>query len=280
MPKPEFPLWKVGDVAQKVINDEPQGYVPTGIKGMDTLITGCFQGELVLIAGPPSSGKTSVAMQVLESAALSGVASGIVSMEMPEKSLVQRILAARSGVPMDVIRTRKWTAKDQPELVKMAAADLGAMDLTIVAQGSLSADRISDAIGVLVENGAGIVAVDYLQLASGAGESRNADVGAVARVVKTAAVRHNVPVLGLSQINRAATQRERREPRMSDLRDSGELEQVADTVIMLYYPNDPEDRGADVREAEAHIVKQRNGPLGKVTGWFDGKRTRFTEERP
>jgi replicative DNA helicase len=263
----------IGDVGLELIQGEPQQYVPTGIAAIDDIIVGIVAGEVTLVAAKPSQGKTALAMQILEYAAGKlGLPSAIISMEMGAKALSQRMISARSGVPTKVLRTRMWSPKQEEAAIK-AAKELNGLPLYVDDRSGLTGQQVYDAVGYFKDAGIGIVGIDYLQLMSGVGENRQGQVGEAMRLIKSAAKDFEMPVVALSQVNRASEQRENTKPRMSDLRDSGELEQVGDTILMAHYPED--DLMEDVRLCDWHVVKQRNGPTGVASTRFNKPRGRF-----
>lgn len=266
----------IGDVGMELVTGEPQGYVPTGIASLDNLIVGIVNAEVTMIAAKPSQGKTALAVQILENAALAGLPSAMISMEMSAAALSQRMIAARTGIPTRVLRTRTWTKKQEAEALAAARA-LNGLPLYVDDRSYLNGQQVYDTIGYLAEKGIGLIAIDYLQLMSGDNESRQVQVGDAAKRVKAAAKDFNLPIILLSQMNRASEAREDKRPRMSDLRDSGEIEQVGDTILMFHYPED--DLMEDIRVVDIHVVKQRNGPTGIASMKFNKPRTRFEEVR-
>lgn len=264
----------IGDVGLELVTGEPQGYVPTGITSLDNLIVGIVNAEVTMIAAKPSQGKTALAVQILENAAMGGLPSAMISMEMSAAALSQRMIAARTGIPTRVLRTRTWSKAQQASALKAAKA-LNGLPLYVDDRSYLTGQQIYDTIGYLKEQGIGLIAIDYLQLMSGDNESRQVQVGDAAKRVKAAAKDFSLPIILLSQMNRASEAREDKRPRMSDLRDSGEIEQVGDTIIMFHYPED--DLMEDIRVVDLHVVKQRNGPTGIASMRFNKPRTRFEE---
>lgn len=264
----------IGDIGMELVTGEPQGYVPTGIRPLDDIIVGIVNAEVTMIAAKPSQGKTALAMQILENAASAGVLSAVISMEMSDKALSQRMIASRTGIPTRVLRTRTWTAAQKRDAIAAAKA-LNSLPLYVDDRSYLTGQHIYETIRVFKEMGIGLVAIDYLQLMTGENESRQVQVGDAAKQVKAGAKDFNMPVILLSQLNRASDAREDKKPRMSDLRDSGEIEQVADTIIMFHYPED--DLMEDIRTVDFHVVKQRNGPTGVASMLFNKPLTRFQE---
>jgi replicative DNA helicase len=264
----------IGDVASDLLHGKPQQYVPTGLKALDDIIVGAVHGELMLVAAKPGQGKTSLLMTILENAAKRNVLGGVFSMEMGRRALTMRRIAGVSGVPIRAIRTGETSPKQKASIQK-AAATLKNLPLYIDDRGGLSGPQIKETMGLWKEMGIVVVGLDYIQLMSGENESRQVQVGEAVRAVKEGAVLYDLPVIALSQLNRASDARENKLPRMSDLRDSGELEQVADTIMMFHYPEDDEDQPE--RVCDIHVVKQRNGPTGIASVMFKREQTRFED---
>lgn len=264
----------IGDVASDLLHGKPQKYVPTGLDALDDIIVGAVHGELMLVAAKPGQGKTSLLMTILENAAKRNILGGVFSMEMGRRALTMRRIAGVSGVPIRTIRTGETSPKQKANIQK-AAATLKNLPLYIDDRGGLSGPQIKDTMGLWKEMGIVAVGLDYIQLMSGENESRQVQVGEAVRAVKEGAVLYDLPVIALSQLNRASDARENKLPRMSDLRDSGELEQVADTILMFHYPEDDEDQAE--RVCDIHVVKQRNGPTGIASVRFMREQTRFED---
>lgn len=266
------PLDNVGDVGLDLLNSEPQAYVPTGLKPLDDIIIGIVAGEATLIAGPPGHGKTALAMQILTDAARRGTKAAILSMEMGRRALAQRLISGISGVPTEMLRKRTWGNRQQ-QAAQAAAKELRSLPLFVHASGGVTPQSANAFIKEWKGQGVEIVAVDYLQQMYSENESRQVQVGEAARYLKAAAADVDMPLIVLSSLNRASSARESSVPRLSDLRDSGELEFVFDTIIMFSYPED--DRDSDMRVADLHVMKQRSGPTGVASVVFNRPKTRF-----
>jgi replicative DNA helicase len=264
----------IGDVAKELVGGKPQEYVPTGIKAIDDIIVGIVHAEVTLIAGKPGQGKTALAMTILQNAAEQGLLVGVFSLEMSRRALAMRFIAGLSGVPIHALRKMDMTPK-QKAAVTAAVKRLKGLPLYVDDRSNLSGNAIFETMGQWKEMGIGLVAVDYVQLMSGENEQRQVQVGEAIRAVKAAAKTFDLPVMVLSQVNRASDIREDKKPRMGDLRDSGELEQVSDTILMFHYPEDDKDQS--VRVCDIHVVKQKNGPTGIATVKFDQQATRFKD---
>ena len=249
---------------------------------LDEMTTGLQRSDLVILAGRPSMGKTSLAMNIAENAAIvDGKVVGIFSLEMSNEALVQRLLCSRATVDAQRFRTGTFFSSDMPK-IQRAAEELGASALfiddtpgTSISEMRAKARRLKQSQGRL-----DLLVVDYLQLMSGGSkrfENRTQEVSSISRGLKAIAKELQVPVLALSQLSRAPESRGGdHRPQLSDLRESGSIEQDADVVMFifreeLYKQEDPDLKG----RAEIIIAKQRNGPIGKFNLAFMHNSTRF-----
>ncbi len=249
---------------------------------LDEMTTGLQKSDLVIVAARPSVGKTSLAMNIAENAAiLDGKVVGIFSLEMSCEALVQRLLCSRAKVDAQRFRTGTFFSSDMPK-IQRAAEELAASPLFIDDTPALSLSEIRAKARRLKhsEGRLDLLVVDYLQLMSGGSkrfENRTQEVSAISRGLKGIAKELEVPVLALSQLSRAPESRGGdHRPQLSDLRESGSIEQDADVVMFIfreeiYKPDDPDLRG----KAEILIAKQRNGPTGKFELAFLHNSTRF-----
>lgn len=252
--------------------------LPTGFDDLDDKSSGLQAGDLVIVAGRPSMGKTTFAMNVCENAAIkSGKPVLVFSMEMPAESLVMRMLSSLGRIDQTKIRSGKLEEEDWPRL-NSAISLLSEQKLFIDDTPALSPMEVrARARRVYRECGdLGLILVDYLQLMQVPGaESRVAEISEISRMLKALAKELNVPLIALSQLNRSLEQRPNKRPVMSDLRESGAIEQDADLIAFIYrdevYNEDSPDKGV----AEIIIGKQRNGPTGTVRLAFLGKFTKF-----
>ncbi len=263
---------------------------PTGFTELDELTQGLQRGEMIVLAARPSMGKTALALNMTEQMALQGYAVGIFSMEMGKLPLVQRLLSARSGVDSQKIRRGMLSADDHHRL-HMACDDLLGATILIDDTPGLSLLQLrAKARRMVAKHDAKVIVIDYMQLMASSRrvESRQVEISEISRGIKAMARELNVPVVCLSQLNRASEQREGHRPRMSDLRESGSIEQDADVVMMLhreeyYHQGDPdwalnnEDKAG---MAELIIAKQRNGPTGVVRLTWSSDITRFHNYSP
>ena len=253
--------------------------IPTGFDDFDDMTSGLQKADLVIIAGRPSMGKTSFVMNLVENAAIKHKQPvAVFSMEMPGDQLVMRMMASLGRIDSNKIRTGKLDDADWPRLTS-AVGILNEAPIFIDDTPGLNPMEIrSRARRIHREHGLGMIVIDYLQLmqsAKGNGENRATEISEISRSLKGLAKELGVPVLALSQLNRSLEQRPNKRPIMSDLRESGAIEQDADLIVFIYrdevYNEDSESKGT----AEIIIGKQRNGPIGMARLTFLGKYTRF-----
>ena len=236
-------------------------------------------GDLVIVAGRPSMGKTAFAMNVAEHAALTSDKPTLVfSLEMPADSLALRMLSSLGRIDQHLVRTGKLRDEDWPRITS-AVSMLSEAKLFIDDTPALTPSELRARARRIARehNGLGLIVVDYLQLmtTSQAGENRTTEISTISRSLKALAKELNVPVIALSQLNRSLETRTDKRPVMSDLRESGAIEQDADLIGFIYrdevYNEDSPRKGI----AEVIIAKHRNGPIGKIHLTFLGKYTRF-----
>lgn len=254
----------------------------TGLSDFDEMTSGLQPSDLVIVAGRPSMGKTTLVMNMAESVAIKENKPVLVfSMEMPSESLAMRMMSSLGRIDQNRIRTGKLKDEDWPR-VTSAVHMLSETPLFIDDQAGLSPAEVrARARRLAKEHGQlGLIVIDYLQLMKVPGfkvENRTAEISEISRSLKALAKELNVPVIALSQLNRSLEQRQDKRPVMSDLRESGAIEQDADLIVFIYrdevYNEDSPDKGT----AEIIIAKQRNGPIGKVRVAFLGKYTRFED---
>ena len=253
--------------------------IPTGFVDLDNMTSGLQRGDLVIVAGRPSMGKTSFAMNIAEYVAVEKqLPVAIFSMEMPGEQLAMRMLSSLGRINSNKIRTGNLGDEDWPRLNSAVgfldkapmfvddSAGLNPMDMRSRAR------RIKAQVDQL-----GLIVIDYLQLmhSSENNENRATEISGITRSLKILAKDLNVPVIALSQLNRSLEQRPNKRPVMSDLRESGAIEQDADVIFFIYrdevYNEDTDQKGV----AEVIIGKQRNGPIGTTKLTFRGEFTRF-----
>ncbi|XKH61817.1 replicative DNA helicase [Halomonas sediminis] len=257
----------------------------TGFRDLDEMTTGWQPSDLVIIAGRPSMGKTSFAMNLVEHAVISSDKAVMVfSMEMPAESLMLRMLSSLGRIDQTRVRTGQLEDEDWPRLTS-AVNLLKDKQLFIDDTAALSPNEMRSRIRRVVrEHGnMALIMIDYLQLMQipGFSENRTGEISEISRSLKGMAKEFGCPVVALSQLNRSLEQRPNKRPVMSDLRESGAIEQDADVIAFVYrdevYNQDnPDNQGL----AELIIGKQRNGPIGTVHMAFIGKYTRFEDLAP
>ncbi len=259
--------------------------VATGYQYLDEVTSGLQKGEMVIIAARPSMGKTALALNIAENIVMRGTPVALFSLEMSRQQLVQRLLSSRSSVTGHSIRRNMLSDRDMEAIIQ-ATNDLMGKPLFIDDTPGLTITQLrAKARRLKQSENIGVILVDYLQLMTSGkrAESRQQEVSEISRGVKALARELEVPVICLSQLNRAAEQREGHRPRMSDLRESGSIEQDADVVAMLhresyYHQGDEswmEENESKQSLAELIIAKQRNGPTGVVKLNWDNNCTRF-----
>jgi replicative DNA helicase len=254
--------------------------VPTGFTDLDNMTSGMQGGDLIILAARPSMGKTSLALNVGEHVAIEhGLPVAVFSMEMGATQLALRMLCSVGRLNQQRVRTGRLTDEDWPRLThaiqKMQDAQLFIDETPALNPLELRARsrRLARQCGKL-----GLIIVDYLQLMSGSGsssENRATEISEISRSLKGLAKELGCPVIALSQLNRSLEQRPNKRPVMSDLRESGAIEQDADVILFIYrdevYNPDSPDKGT----AEIIIGKQRNGPIGTTRLTFVGEHTKF-----
>lgn len=259
--------------------DDPITGVPTGYHDFDEMTSGLQPSDLVIVAGRPSMGKTTYAMNIAEHVALkSRLPTLIFSMEMPGEAIVMRMLSSLCRIDQLRIRTGKLEDDDWPRISStvsmLSDAPLYIDDTPALSPTELRsrARRLAKEYGQL-----GLIVIDYLQLMQvpGYSENRTAEISEISRSLKALAKELKVPVIALSQLNRGLEQRADKRPVMSDLRESGAIEQDADLIVFIYRDEVYNDNSPDKGTAEIIISKQRNGPIGKVRLTFLGQYTCF-----
>ncbi len=253
--------------------------VPTGYHDFDDMTSGLQGSDLVIIAGRPSMGKTTFAMNIAEHVAIkSRLPVLIFSMEMPGEAIVMRLLSSLCRIDQLKIRTGKLADEDWPR-ISSTVSMLSDAPLYIDDTPGLSpAEMRARARRLAKEHGQlGLIVVDYLQLMQvpGSNENRTAEISEISRSLKGLAKELKVPLVALSQLNRGLEQRADKRPIMSDLRESGAIEQDADLIVFIYRDEVYNESTPDKGTAEIIIAKQRNGPIGKLRLTFMGQYTCF-----
>ncbi|MEK7613873.1 MAG: replicative DNA helicase [Patescibacteria group bacterium] len=254
--------------------------VPTGFPGLDAILAGFQPSDLIILAARPSMGKTALALDIARQTAINyQTPVGIFSLEMSSQQLVDRMLAAEAKVSAWDLRTGKIKSDEDFQKVRTAMEKLSKAPIYIDDQPATNAVTMrSVARRLKREHGIGLLVVDYLQLmaptATRASDSMVQQVTEISRSLKTLARELEVPVLALSQLSRAVETR-RGKPRLSDLRDSGAIEQDADVVMFIHREDRMNSEVEQNNIAEILIEKHRNGAVGKIDLYFDEKRTTF-----
>ena len=258
----------------------PQAFtgIPTGWNDFDEKTSGLQNSDLIIIAGRPSMGKTSFAMNIVETAAIKSKKSvAVFSMEMPGEQLVMRMMSSLGRIDQHKIRTGRLEDTDWPRMTS-AVNLLSEAKIFIDDTPGLNPIEIrSRARRIKREYDLDLIVIDYLQLMQTAGstENRATEISEISRSLKGLAKELNIPVIALSQLNRSLEQRPNKRPIMSDLRESGAIEQDADVITFIYRDEVYNEESPDKGTAEIIIGKQRNGPIGTSRLTFLGKYTRF-----
>ncbi len=256
--------------------------ITTGFRDLDQLTSGLHRSDLIILAARPAMGKTAFALSVAQGAAIKGNASVMIfSMEMSKEQLGQRLLSMESRIDMQALKTGKLERKDWDQ-INMALDALSRADIHIDDTPGISIMEMKNKCRRLkAEKGLDLIVIDYLQLMSIEGkriESRTQEISVLSRNLKLLARELDCPVIVLSQLSRAVEQRPNKRPMLSDLRESGSIEQDADIVIFLYrdeYYNPDTDKPG---ECEVIVAKHRSGPTGTVDVTWLGKYTRFADK--
>jgi replicative DNA helicase len=255
----------------------------TGFKDFDEMTSGLQAGDLVIVAGRPSMGKTTFAMNIAEHVAISGKkAVAVFSMEMPGEQLALRMLSSIGRVDQTRVRTGRLDDQDWHRLTS-AVGILSQTSIHIDDTPALSpSDLRSRARRLARTCDLGVIVVDYLQLMQvpGTKENRTNEISEISRSLKSIAKELSVPVVALSQLNRSLEQRPNKRPVMSDLRESGAIEQDADLIVFIYRDEVYDEESPQKGMAEIIIGKQRNGPIGNLFLTFRGQNTRFEDYIP
>ncbi|MBR2593195.1 MAG: replicative DNA helicase [Firmicutes bacterium] len=255
--------------------------VPTGFTDFDFKTAGLQPSDLILIAARPSMGKTALALNIVQNAAIrQGIPVAVFSLEMSSNQLVNRILCSEAMVDAQKVKTGNLTEDDWPKLIEAMGPISEAPIYIDDTPGITPMELRAKCRRLKIEHGIGLVVIDYLQLMSSDSgrDSRQQEISEISRSLKAIAREMDVPVIALSQLSRACEQRSDKRPMLSDLRESGAIEQDADIVAFLYreeyYFPDTEKKN----QAELIIAKQRNGPTGTVDLMWLNQYTKFTSK--
>lgn len=250
----------------------------TGFVDLDKATTGLHPGNLVVLAGRPAMGKTTLGVNIAENVAINGGAALVFSLEMPGNDLAERSIARAGGINTQALREGKLTADDY-ERLSAALAKLNGTRLIIdedPATATVTQIR-RKALRVKRKHGLSLIVIDYLQLMRGDGGNRNEEIGGITRGLKLLAKELHTPIVLLSQLNRGVEERTDKRPMMSDLRESGAIEQDADVILMAYRDDYYNPNSTYKGYAEILIRKQRMGPIGTVPLIFQGEYSRFCD---
>lgn len=256
--------------------------IPTGFSDLDNILAGFQKSDLVILAARPSIGKTTLALDFARQIAIKEkVSVGIFSLEMSSDQLVDRMLAAESGVDLWRLRTgrlKSGEGDDDFQRIGEAMGVLSEAPIYIDDAGSANVMEMRTmARRLQSEHNVGVIIVDYLQLMEGrsGGDNRVNEISEISRALKQLARELNIPVIALSQLSRAVESRSPQIPKLSDLRESGSIEQDADVVMFLYREDREKPDTPNKNIVEVHIAKHRNGPIGKLSLYFNENSTTF-----
>lgn len=266
----------IQNIDDRSTGNRPSGLL-TGVADFDAITGGLEPGQLVIVAARPSVGKTAFALNVADQVAQRGGTVAFFSLEMERRELTQRLIALRSGVSVTAMRAGHLVG-DQWNRISACQASADGHRLFLIDRPSIGvAYARAAARKIKRQHGLGLVVVDYLGLMRGEGQNRTQEIGSLSRGLKALAKELHVPIIALAQLNRGTEARQDRRPQLSDLRDSGEVEQDADIVAMLHQEalNNPAPEWSGL--AELIVRKNRNGPLGDLLLALDGPTMRFTQ---
>ena len=257
--------------------------VPTGFVDLDGLTNGLHPGQLIVIAGRPGLGKSTLGLDIARATSVkSGLPSAIFSLEMSKTEITMRLLSAEARVPLHHMRSGTMTDDDWNRLARRMG-EVAEAPLYIDDSPNLTMMEIrAKARRLRQRNDLRLIVIDYLQLMSGnkKAESRQQEVSELSRSLKLLAKELEIPVIAMSQLNRGAEQRTDKKPQIADLRESGSIEQDADMVILLHREDAYEKESPRAGEADFIVAKHRNGPTATITVAFQGHYSRFVDMNP
>ena len=272
---------KISDLHDSEAREKYSG-VPTGFKSMDTILSGFHPSDLIILAARPSMGKTALALNIAQNIAKKGKSVGIMSLEMAKEQLVERMFCSMLAVDSWKMRTGQLTDEDFSKIGSVMD-EMNNMKIFIDDSiGNSIAELKAKARRLKIEHGLDILLIDYLQLMSGSSKSsyqgnRVQEISEISRSLKALARDLHIPILALSQLSRAVELRPNKVPQLSDLRESGAIEQDADVVLMMYredyYEEDTDRKGI----TDIFVRKHRNGPIGHVELGFKKEQMRFMD---
>jgi replicative DNA helicase len=256
--------------------------IPCGFPDLDNLLAGFQKSDLVIIAARPSIGKTSLALDLARQIAVQQkVPIGVFSLEMSSDQLIDRMLAAQSGVDLWRLRTGRLKSEDGDDDFQKIGEAMGILSEAPIFIDDAGSSNVMEmrtmARRLQSEHNVGLIIIDYLQLMEGrsGGDNRVNEISEISRALKQLARELNIPIIALSQLSRAVESRSPQIPKLSDLRESGSIEQDADIVIFLYREDREKPDTPNKNIIELHIAKHRNGPVGKISLYFDERITSF-----
>lgn len=256
--------------------------VPSGYKKLDYMLAGFQKSDLIILGARPSMGKTALVLDVARNAARSGSAIAILSLEMSKEQIMDRLVSAEAKVPLWRLRTGRIDDEMEPQMIQAALDRLSTMKLYIDDSPSMNILQIrSIARRLQMEKALDMLIIDYVQLITPLRHSENTvqQFTEISHGLKALARELNVPVFALSQLNRAVDNRDKKIPRLSDLRETGSWEQDADVVMFIYRPDRDKENPAidEINTAQIIVGKHRNGPIGEVDLRFDPEKVSFVE---
>jgi replicative DNA helicase len=282
--KPLLELMKTGfeEIEKTYVNKAHVTGVPTGFGDLDDILAGLHRGDLIILAARPSVGKTAFALNMAVNAAKKDVPTAVFSLEMSATQLVQRILCAEARIDSQRLRTGYLNDDDWPQIMQ-AMGRLRSAPLWVDDSSAISILELRAKARRLFRNKtSGLIIVDYLQLMQPQGrrsENRQVEIAEISRGLKILAKELDIPVIALSQLSRRVEDRQGKRPQLSDLRESGAIEQDADVVMFIDRNTDPGAEGEQHRpakgEAEIIVAKHRNGPTGNCKLAYLERFTRF-----
>ena len=255
--------------------------VPTGFPDIDNILAGLQKSDLVILAARPSIGKTTLALDIARHAGTKlKIPVGIFSLEMSSDQLIDRMLAATAGVDLWRLRTGKLRSDPGNNDFQKIGDAMGILSETPIFIDDTATANVMEmrtmARRLQAEHKLGLIIIDYLQLMEGRrNDNRVQEISEISRALKNLAREINIPILALSQLSRAVESRSPQIPKLSDLRESGSIEQDADVVLFLYREDREKPDTPNKNIVEVHIAKHRNGPLGRVQLYFDESSTTF-----
>ena len=280
-------LWEtLGAIEERIHHGGEVPGVPTGFWKLDNMTSGLKPGQLIVVAGRPAMGKTSLVLNIAMNAAVQhGVGVALFSLEMSENELMERMLSSGGMIDSQKLRIGKLNDDDHHRLSEISGLIAESPIFINDSAGMTPLEIKANLRRLMTHNEIGLVIVDYLQLMYSGSKAGNRaeEVGKISRDMKVMARDLGVPVIAVSQLNRGPENREDPRPQLSDLRESGAIEQDADMVMFVFreeeYTGPVNKKGKNVAGlAELLISKQRNGPTGKLMMKFDGKYTKFEQD--